>query len=174
MSNFSITNSSSPSGSNSKYSQIHNRIDILEQELNKKIESAQTSFLTAFGILASIITFISVEIQIFKSICSIDRSLWITFIILWWLLLFCVIIRSLLLSEINLKKDYIFWIVTALGLLLLWWGRYQINFSDHSEYWCVEKELNSKFDKLKLQMKEEITTLKEGLLSWRSIDPINN
>jgi hypothetical protein len=53
------------------YETMVDRIKILE----KKFETDKTSLLMVFGIFASIVTFLSIEIQILKNICDFYRLL---------------------------------------------------------------------------------------------------
>src|SRR3989338_8443136 len=67
-----------------KISPITDKIDKFEERL----VTDKSSFMTVFGIFASIVTFLSVEIQIFKNVCDAFKLIGFSFGLLASLLLF--------------------------------------------------------------------------------------
>ena len=67
---------------------LRNNISATQQEINKE----KNSLFTLLGLFTSVVTFISVEIQILKSACSNFTLAWLSLIMLWWLWMFIVLI----------------------------------------------------------------------------------
>lgn len=83
------------------------RIDKLEDTFEKRLSTNTTNLITVFGIFASIVTFLSIEIQIFKNICDPSRLLGFNLIVLASLLSFILILHLIASSWINEKaKEY--------------------------------------------------------------------
>lgn len=146
--------------------------DEVRAEIKKQVAIDKNYLLTAFWIFASIVTFISVEVQILKSVCSWFTLAWLSFIILWWLGLFVILIdyigrdRS---EEDNneednkKKKNKILMIILSftccvfiIGVLLVWkWDEQQCKENEihqkfENEYWKKLIELEDKIDHNKM------------------------
>lgn len=67
---------------------LRNNISATQQEINKE----KNSLFTLLGLFTSVVTFISVEIQILKSACSSFTLAWLSLIMLWWLWTFIILI----------------------------------------------------------------------------------
>ena len=127
--------------------------DEVRAEIKKQVAIDKNYLLTAFWIFASIVTFISVEVQILKSVCSWFTLAWLSFITLWWLGLFVILIdyigRDRSEKDNNeednkKKKNKILMIILSftccvfiIGVLLVWkWDEQQ----------CKENEIHQKFE----------------------------
>lgn len=66
--------------------------DTVKEEIKKEIAVDKASLFTVFGIFASIVTFVSVEIQILKTICDIWNIAGFSLIILASLLMFILLL----------------------------------------------------------------------------------
>lgn len=123
------------------YETMVDRIKILE----KKFETDKTSLLMVFGIFASIVTFLSIEIQILKNICDFYRLLWFSLYILWALLSFIFVLQYIIKSWIENDKttswkDFIknpsIIITLFVVFLLLGFWYYNMSLSNESENQC--------------------------------------
>lgn len=148
--------------------------DEVRAEIKKQVAIDKNSLLTAFWIFASIVTFISVEVQILKSVCSWLTLAWLSFITLWWLGLFIILIdyigrdRS---EEENNEEDnkkkknknkilmiilFFTCCVFIIGALLVWkWDEQQCKENEihqkfENEYWKKLIELENKIDHNKM------------------------
>ena len=77
------------------------RIDKLEEVVEKRLATNTTNLITVFGIFASIVTFLSIEILIFKSICDPIRLVGFSLIVLASLLSFLFLLHLIASFWIN-------------------------------------------------------------------------
>lgn len=77
-------------------------------EVERKLTSDKTSLLTIFWIFASIVTFLSIEVQFIKEVCDFNRLLWISLFILGWFLSFVVALQYLTKSWIENESTFNF------------------------------------------------------------------
>ena len=146
--------------------------DEVRAEIKKQVAIDKNYLLTAFWIFASIVTFISVEVQILKSVCSWFTLAWLSFITLWWLGLFVILIdyigRDRSEKDNNeednkKKKNKILMIILSftccvfiIGVLLVWkWDEQQCKENEihqkfENEYWKKLIELENKIDHNKM------------------------
>lgn len=144
----------------------------VEAEIKKQVAMDKNSLFTAFWLFSSVVTFISVEVQILKSVCSWFTLAWLSFITLWWLGLFVILIDYIGRDrsekdnneEDNKKKKnkilmiilYFTCCVFIIGVLLVWkWDEQQCKENEihqkfENEYWKKLIELENKIDHNKM------------------------
>jgi len=120
------------------------RIDKLEEVFEKRLATNTTNLITVFGIFASIVTFLSIEIQIFKNVCNPSRLLGFSFIVLASLLSFVFILHLIASSWINEKtKEYPKSIVVFIALLFVGGGA--LFFVGKDEVLCKENYIFQRY-----------------------------
>ena len=108
------------------------------EELNKRtgdLDKIRDNLFTLFGLFASVVAFLLMEVQILNNACSKWMMIWLSLILLWSLSFFVVLIKFILSFDDNFdfKKDFnwkspigIVWLI-ALGLIAVgilfacWW-----------------------------------------------------
>lgn len=134
--------------------------DEVRAEIKKQVAIDKNYLLTAFWIFASIVTFISVEVQILKSVCSWLTLAWLSFITLWWLGLFVVLIDYIgkgwwqQEGKSNISKTILFltgWIFLVGIILAYLWNEQQCKENEiyqrvEHEYWKKIIELENKIE----------------------------
>lgn len=152
------------------------RIDKLEEKLKeitdgfeKRLITDKASLITVFGIFASIVTFLSVEIQAFKNICDPVKLLGFSVIILASLLSFVFVLHLIANFWINEKvKDYPKLLLLCIFLLFIAGG--SMFFIGKDEYYCKENfiferysdDFNSKQVDLENQLNTKIDTFEKS------------
>jgi len=135
----------------------------LERRLEEKFSKDKSSLLTIFGIFASLVTFLLIEVQILKNICDFWRLFGFSFFILGGLLTFVFILQYLTKSWIendnSIEIGSLFrhpktWrinisVVLALIviILLFLFGYKIIKEKANSEFYCKEKEIFETYQK---------------------------
>lgn len=106
----------------------------------KNVKSEKSTLISIFWIFASIVTFLSLEIQILKAVCDYKIFIWISFIII-WSLLFNVFLNLLWKEWLwennnNMSKveKIILWIAI---ILLIWWCGFSYLWDEQK---CSEKK----------------------------------
>lgn len=91
----------------------HERIDKLDEKLERRFDKFEdktltdkATLLTVFGIFASIVTFLSLEVQILKTVCSFGKIFGLSLIFLSVLLIFNVLLHYIAQTWINSKNKY--------------------------------------------------------------------
>lgn len=116
----------------------------VQKEIQKQVDSDKNFLYTLFGLFASVVTFISVEVQILKSACGSFTLAWLSLIMLWWLWMFIVLIdyigkwwrnRENNPFPKNLAYRILFLFVIWILLSCLW-----------NEQQCKENEIYQKFE----------------------------
>src|SRR3989338_10490899 len=96
------------------------RLDKLEDTFEKSLATKTRNLITGFGIFASIVTFLSIEIQIFKNICDPLRLLGFSLIVLASLISFIFVLHVIANFWINEKaKEYPKIIIVFILLLFI-------------------------------------------------------
>ena len=139
--------------------EVKKQTDIkVEAEVKKQVAMDKNSLFTAFWLFSSVVTFISVEVQLLKSVCSWLTLAWLSFITLWWLGLFVILVDYIgrdRIEENNKeknnkeednkeKKNKILMIILSFTCLVFFvgvWFVYQWN-----EQQCKENEIHQKFE----------------------------
>lgn len=127
-------------------------------EMEDKLATDKTSLISVFGIFASIVTFLSVEIQILKTICSFWKLVGFTLIMLSSLLLFILILDFIWKNWINFKNNKntvipnITWFILILLVSWIWiswiaWDENQCK--ENSIYQRYSDEFSQKLIQLK-------------------------
>ncbi len=164
------------SGQGGDYSlspELQNAIsDTVKEEIKKEIAVDKASLFTVFGIFASIVTFVSVEIQILKTICDFWNVAGFSLIFLASLLMFI-----LLLDYIGRgwRNDFIFeiknfpWIISMFiiaifvtGLLLAKSGN-EKKCTDELIYQRYEKDFNERQVEIEGIFDNEFKELREDI-----------
>lgn len=144
--------------------EVKKQTDIkVEAEVKKQVAMDKNSLFTVFGLFASVVTFISVEVQILKSACSSFTLAWLSLIMLWWLWMFIVLIDYIGKWWRNREnnpfpKNLAYWI---LFLFVIWillsclWNEQQCKENEihqkfENEYWKKLIELENKIDHNKM------------------------
>lgn len=113
------------------------RLDKLEDTFETRLATNTTNLITVFGIFASIVTFLSIEIQIFKNICDPLRLLGFSLIVLASLISFFFVLHVIANFWINEKtKEYPKIIIVF--ILLFFIGGIILFFIGNDEVTCKE------------------------------------
>ena len=113
------------------------RLDKLEDTFEKRLATNTTNLITVFGIFASIVTFLSIEIQIFKNICDPLRLLGFSLIVLASLVSFIFVLHVIANFWINEKTKEYPKIIIAF-ILLFFIGGIVLFFIGNDEVSCKE------------------------------------
>jgi len=157
------------------------RLDKLEDTFEKRLATNTTNLITVFGIFASIVTFLSIEIQIFKNICDPLRLLGFSLIVLASLVSFIFLLHVIANFWINEKaKEYPRIIIVF--ILLFFIGGIVLFFIGNDEVSCKENfifqrysddfdrrqldleiDINSKLNNLELQFNNQIDSVEKQI-----------
>lgn len=138
--------------------------DEVRAEIKKQVAMDKNFLFTAFWLFSSVVTFISVEVQILKSACSNFTLAWLSLITLWWLGLFVVLIDYIgkdwwqQEGKSNISKTILFltgWIFLVGIILACLWNEQQCKENEihqkfENEYWKKLIELENKIDHNKM------------------------
>ena len=120
--------------------------DHVKTAVQQEIATDKATLFTVFGIFASIVTFVSVEIQILKSICSIWNILGFSLVILASLLLFLLMLDYIWRWWRNSFKDEVNkfpWIILILIVIIFIVSIYAMSIG--SEQQCKENAIYNKY-----------------------------
>jgi hypothetical protein len=141
----------------------------VREEIQKEIKFDKASLFTVFGIFASIVTFVSVEIQILKILCDIWNLVGFSIIILASLLTFILILDYIgrgWRNDFKLEVKQFPWILIGFIILLFIVGFISISFSG-KEIACKDeaifKKYESSFMDKQLELEKEYGNKIEGL-----------
>lgn len=95
-------------------------VEQAKKDIRNEIIQERWTLIWVFWIFASIVTFLSIEIQVLRSICDYNIFVWITLIILWWLILFNVIMNYLIRNNIDPNKKEIILFISSILLIWTW------------------------------------------------------
>jgi len=140
----------------------------VREEIQKEIKFDKASLFTVFGIFASIVTFVSVEIQILKILCDIWNLVGFSIIILASLLTFILILDYIgrgWRNDFKLEVKQFPWILIGFIILLFIVGFISISFSG-KEIACKDeaifKKYESSFMDKQLELEKEYGNKIEG------------
>jgi len=136
-----------------KFGQIDKDIEKQGEEIDKVKNNAISNYIAVFGIFASIVAFLLVEVLILKEICSVSRVLSFSLIFAAVLLTFNLVLLSTINSKINNVKTLMFFIVAIYitGFLV----PFLPFFGNESEYVCLKKQIDKDFETVILETVEK-------------------
>lgn len=68
-------------------------VEKLSREIwDKILPQIYTNVITIFWLFASLLIYISVQVQILSSVCDFNRLVWTSFLIFWWMIWFSIMI----------------------------------------------------------------------------------
>lgn len=115
-----------------------------KNRIKEEIEKTKNSLYTQLWLFASVITFISVEIQILKTTCSNFSLAWLSFITLWWLVIFVILIDHIWRGRWEEEKKKIAKMFLEIAGLIFLVGIILISFWNEQQ--CKENEIYQKFE----------------------------
>lgn len=161
------------------------RLDKLEDTFEKRLATNTTNLITVFGIFASIVTFLSIEIQIFKNICDPLRLLGFSLIVLASLVSFIFVLHVIANFWINEKAKEYPKIIIAF-ILLFFIGGIALFFTGKDEASCkenfifqrysndfnskqidLETNINSKLNNFEQQFNDQIKSVEKQVESLK-------
>lgn len=153
---------SSGGGAYTATKQLEEIVDARVKGIEDKIDRSKADFITVFGIFASIVTFLSIEIQFLRTVCDYYRLVGFTLIILGALVSFiCVlqyIAKTWIKSEETKKTIVEFLLVLLLASVLIFTGITLATKHAGSEFECdntkLIKELNNSNETLNKYINE--------------------
>jgi amino acid transporter len=138
---------------------VKNEIATAKDELRKEAENAiqeqvqtdKASLITVFGIFASIISFLTIEFQFLKTVCSLDKIIGFTLILFALLFGFNVALDYLIKSRLDKKTSkpntlfsVMVFVILAFGIYMSSYGNEQ-SCSDSQIYLRYSDEFEAKF-----------------------------
>ena len=135
-----------------------------KEEIAKQVQIDKASLITVFGIFASIISFLTIEFQFLRTVCSFQKVLGFTMILSSMLLNFNIVLDYLIKSRIDKKTPkpnmyFVFYIVSilAVGIVFSLFGNEQL---------CKENEIYQKYqEQSKIDFGKVINDLDRKILS---------
>jgi len=122
--------------------------DYVKEEIQKEIKFDKASLFTVFGIFASIVTFVSVEIQILKILCDVWNVVGFSIIFLASLVTFVLILDYIgrgWRNDFKLELKQFPWILLTFIVLLFISGFIAISFSN-KEIACKDEAIFKKYE----------------------------
>ena len=122
--------------------------DHVKSEIQKEIKFDKASLFTIFGIFASIVTFVSIEIQILKTLCDFWNVIGFSIIILASLLTFILILDYIgrgWRNDFKLEIKQFPWILMIFIVLLFATGFFSTSFSS-KEVACKDEAIFRKYN----------------------------
>lgn len=122
--------------------------DQVREKVEKEVKFDKASLFTVFGIFASIVTFVSIEIQFLKTICDFWNVVGFSFIILASLLSFILILDYIgrgWRNDFKLEIRQFPWILMIFIILLFATGFISTNFSA-KEITCKDEAIFRKYE----------------------------
>lgn len=122
--------------------------DQVKDEIQKEIKYDKASLFTVFGIFASIVTFVSIEIQLLKTLCDFWNVIGFSIIILASLLTFILILDHIgrgWRNDFKLEIRQFPWILMSFIILLFATGFFSVSFSK-KEITCKEEAVFRKYE----------------------------
>lgn len=122
--------------------------DHVKDEIQKEIKYDKASLFTVFGIFASIVTFVSIEIQILKTLCDFWNVVGFSIIILASLLSFILILDYIgrgWRNDFRLELKQFPWILMIFIILLFATGFISTSFST-KEVSCKDEAIFKKYE----------------------------
>lgn len=120
----------------------------VKEEIQREIKSDKASLFTVFGIFASIVTFVSIEIQILKTLCDFWNVIGFSIIILASLLTFILILDYIgrgWRNDFKLEIKQFPWILMVFIILLFATGFISTSFST-KEVACKDEAIFKKYE----------------------------
>jgi len=120
----------------------------VRDEIQKEIKFDKASLFTVFGIFASIVTFVSIEIQILRTVCDFWNVVGFSIISLGSLLTFILILDYIgrgWRNEFKLEVKQFPWILMIFIVLLFVVGFVSVSFSE-SEVACKDEAVFKKYE----------------------------
>ncbi len=122
--------------------------DHVKDEIQREIKFDKASLFTVFGIFASIVTFVSIEIQILKTLCDFWNVIGFSIIILASLLTFILILDYIgrgWRNDFKLEIKQFPWILMVFIILLFATGFFSTSFST-KEVACKDEAIFKKYE----------------------------
>lgn len=135
--------------------------DHVKDEIQKEIKTDKASLFTVFGIFASIVTFVSIEIQILKTICDFWNVVGFSIIMLASLITFVLILDYIgrgWRNDINSEIKQFPWILTIFIILLFAVGFISVSFSS-KEISCKDEAIYKRYENYFWEKQIEIESL---------------
>jgi RsiW-degrading membrane proteinase PrsW (M82 family) len=108
---------------------VANRVVI--KELSKESRAIRQDFILVFGLFASVLIFLSVEVQVFKDASRFPFLVGVSLFILGSLQMFILSLNNLFNKKADFQKDYlknpVFWIILSCyagAIISFWIGKY--------------------------------------------------
>lgn len=120
---------------------VHQQIEIgksevfedAKKEIDKQVQTDKASLITVFGIFASIISFLTIEFQFLKNLCSFEKILGFTLVLFALLLGFNIVLDYLVKSRFdkNIPKPSIYYIIFIsfllfMGIIITFYGNEEV------------------------------------------------
>lgn len=157
--------------------------DLVKEEIKREILTDKSSLFTVFWIFASLVTFVSVEIQILKTVCDIWNVFWFSLFLLSSLLSFVLVLDYIWRwwrNDFNQEFKKFPWIliffISVLFFLsffsmFFWKEQYCKENSIYSKYEIefdykqseLEKDLNFKQSKFEKKFQMELNSIKDNI-----------
>lgn len=154
-----------PTVSQKSIDELLDRVKKVENDIKKE----KNSLISVFWIFASIVTFLSIEIQVLKSVCDYPIFLSITLITIGSLLLFNLVLHYLVTTSWKLDtKECIVWTISVLLIFLgsiIWllWNEDACRDKKYIEYESkIEQRIDDIEKKYYKQTKQYIITKPSG------------
>ncbi len=137
--------------------------DAVKEEIKNEISTDKSSLFTVFGIFASLVTFVSVEIQVLKNICSIWNVLGFSLVIIASLLLFILVLDYIWRGWRNDFKEELHrfpWILLVIIVVIFTGSIVAMNFGNEQS--CKENTIFNKYQSDFMDKQNELDkTLKQ-------------
>jgi len=135
--------------------------DHVKDEIQREIKFDKASLFTVFGIFASIVTFVSIEIQILKTLCDFWNIIGFSIIILACLLTFILILDYIgrgWRNDFKMEIKQFPWILMIFIILLFATGFISISFSK-KEVACKDEAIFRKYESNFLEKQLELAKI---------------
>lgn len=147
-------------------------------KIDQQVQTDKASLITVFGIFASVISFLTIEFQFLKTICSVEKILGFTFILFSLLFSFNIALDYLVKSRLEKgtpKPNIIFMlfiiILLFVGIIFSWRGNEEIC-TDNKIYQKYSDDFENKVQELNDNNNQKFKTIDTKLENMNN--KINN